>query len=430
MDDNLRCAAARATWPALAGAAAPGFPAFGAPGAPWRPGGSGVRRDAARGAPLGSGGAALAEAVPPASSPLRRAWALDALRALKPPYIYSPRFSSATSVAEAGLLRWQGEPLLSSLTMLASGEARKAAVRAFACVQGFCGDRPLARPLAAGAEVLSLGAARPDLRDELLLQLLKQGAGNPSATSAERAAVLLFAALSTFAPSEEAENAVELALREARATPCVWALHLTLLRGGPGAAGVPDAPELARLLERAGVPPLPTLASLDADAAAAAPARLADVGGDGLLPPPPRAAAARGPFSPGADAAVAAALASPPPYGAASGAPRSAYDAAAARAAFDAAEADDHAHQLAFLSSLAAAPAPPARAPPPPPPPSAAAAAYLGSFVGSAASAAALGTAQPPPPPSSAAAAAASSDAAAALDAKIEAITRRLAEVN
>jgi hypothetical protein len=394
--------AGRATLPALAASSEPVFPAFGG-AAPWRPAGYARTAFSARALPP-PGGAPLAEAVPPASSPLRRAWALEALRALKPPYIYSTRFSSATSVGEAGLLRWQADPLASSLTMLQTGDARKAACRAFMCVLGFMGDRPLNRPLVAGAELVALGALRPELRDEIFVQLAKQLTANPSAASAERGWVLLYACLATFAPSEDAENAIELWLREARAAPCVWALHLTLLRGGPGAAGVPDAAELERLLERAGAPLLPTIntvvddegAGAGAGATAARPPALgdADLAAAPLRSTP--AAAARAAAA--AERPLPAALRTVPPAPPASGlfSPRE----AAAR--WDLEEADDHAHQAAFLDALSrpgwasAAPAPPPpRAPPlppatplpmPPPAHGSAAAAFLSAPLASAAS--------------------------------------------
>ena len=74
----------------------------------------------------------------------------------------------------------------------------------------------LAQVVAAGvptATVLALGAAMPELRDEILVQLCKQLTGNPSIASAERAWVLLYLCLCTFHPSEEAENAIELFLQ-------------------------------------------------------------------------------------------------------------------------------------------------------------------------------------------------------------------------
>ena len=70
----------------------------------------------------------------------------------------------------------------------------------------------------------------------------------------------MHAALNTFPPSEELENFLELWLRERGALPCVWAMHVTLYRGGPPrGAGAPSVAELQAALERARAPALPSL---------------------------------------------------------------------------------------------------------------------------------------------------------------------------
>lgn len=99
----------------------------------------------------------------------------------------------------------------------------------------------------------------PDLRDELLLQLAKQLTGNPSVASAERGWVLLHLALCAFPPSEELENHLELWLRERGAVACVWAMHLTLYRGGPARGMPPGVADIQASLERARAPALPSL---------------------------------------------------------------------------------------------------------------------------------------------------------------------------
>jgi len=158
------------------------------------------------------------------------------------------------------MLRWQHEPLTSSLTLLTDDRTRRLAVKAFRDILAFMGDRPLAKPLALAADLLATGLALPEMRDEILLQLAKQLSGNPSLASSERGWVLMHAALCTFPPSEELENFLELWLRERGAVPCVWAMHLTLYRGGPPrVCGSPVASELQAALERARAPPLPTL---------------------------------------------------------------------------------------------------------------------------------------------------------------------------
>ena len=130
----------------------------------------------------------------------------------------------------------------------------------------------------------------PELRDEVFVQLCKQLAGNPSVGSAERGWVLLHCALCSFPPSEELENFLEvrragsggagqgaslpgpcqhcslppplqLWLRDHGAVACVWAMHLSLYRAGPGPAGCLGPQDLALALERARVPALPPLSA-------------------------------------------------------------------------------------------------------------------------------------------------------------------------
>ena len=196
--------------------------------------------------------------IPPTHSALRRQFALDKFGRIKPPHMFSPRFPATISLAQSGLLRYQHEPIHTSLTLLQSADARRAAVKTFRNILAFMGDRPLSKPVALGAEVLSLGAATPELRDEILLQLCKQLSGNPSLASATRGWVLLYMCLCTFHPSDEFENHFELWLRENGAVPCVWALHLVQYRGGAGSAGIPSTAEIGMALERARAQPLPT----------------------------------------------------------------------------------------------------------------------------------------------------------------------------
>lgn len=199
------------------------------------------------------------EVVPSMHSQLRKQLLLEKYSRLKAPHLFSPKFPTSCTISQSGMLRWQPDPISSSLTILPTGEARKLAVRCFRAILGFMGDRPLARPLAAGAEVVALGYLRPDIRDEIFIQLMKQLNGCPSLAAAERAWVLLYACLCTFAPSDDLENPLELWLREAGASPCVWQLHLTLYRGSPGPRGVPDPRELQELLYLSRTPSLPSL---------------------------------------------------------------------------------------------------------------------------------------------------------------------------
>jgi hypothetical protein len=205
-------------------------------------------------------------ASPPLHSSLRRQLSLERLPKVKPPHMFSSKFAATVTVAESGLLRWQLEPIHTSITLLQEADARHAAVRCFRNILAFMGDRPLSRPIPLGQEVLALGNALPELRDEIFLQLCKQLTGNPSIASCERGYVLLYLCFCTFHPSEEAENAIEMWLREHGAVPCVWALHLTQYRSGPGALGVPTSQEIMTALERARAPMLPSFV-LDSESA-------------------------------------------------------------------------------------------------------------------------------------------------------------------
>jgi hypothetical protein len=258
IDENVRGAAMRSSaLPQLAGyawALGGGLPS----GAIFRPGGA-----ASGGGSAGAASAAgtIGSIVPPPHSRLRRQFELSRLPRLKPAHMFSRRYGVSES-ADSGMLRWQHEPLHTSLLLHNDAEVRRLAVKAFRDILAFMGDRPLSRPIGLAAELLELGQATPELRDEVFLQLCKQLTGNPSVASQERGWVLLHLALSAFAPSEDMENHLELFLRERGAVPCVWALHLTLFRGGSGRFGPPSAAEIKGALEAARAPALPVL-SLD-----------------------------------------------------------------------------------------------------------------------------------------------------------------------
>lgn len=384
-EDNVKGAAARAPLPPALGNLAWAAAGEARAVASFRPGGSG--------SPSGSGGA-TGGAVPPPASKLRRQFDCARAPALKPPHMFSRKYGVADT-SDTGLLRWQHEPIHTSLSLLQDAEHRRAAVKCFRDILAFMGDRPLARPMTLACELIDACLRTPELRDEVLLQLVKQLTGNPSVASLERGWVLLHLALMHFPPSEDLENHVELFLRERGALPCVWAMHLTLYRGG-SLVGAPTPADVQACLERARAPPLPALSfdpsvrddseSLAAynatvsritDSDAAAPMR----GGAAAAPPPPvaAAAAAGAPSSaplPGAAPAAAAPPPSPalPPTAHAAAAaalppaPAPAVDTrstASAIAAF-AAGTSRIGRSAAVLAASAALP-PSLRSPPPPP---------------------------------------------------------------
>ena len=62
-------------------------------------------------------------------------------------------------------------------------------------------------------------------------------------------------------PVNTAPSALQLWLRDHGAVACVWAMHLSLYRAGPGPAGCLGPQDLALALERARVPALPPLSA-------------------------------------------------------------------------------------------------------------------------------------------------------------------------
>lgn len=208
------------------------------------------------GGPLGA--AVIGGNVPAGQSRLRKQFDLARYGRIKPAHMFSRKYGVSDNI-DTGLLRYQHDPIHTSLTMLQDPNSRRLAVKSFRNILAFMGDRPLAKPIALAQEILEMGLAIPELRDEIFVQLAKQLNGNPSSASAERGWVLFHLALSSFPPSEELENHLELFLRDRGALPCVWAMHLTLYRQGAGIAGAPSVHEIEGALIRAQAPTLPAL---------------------------------------------------------------------------------------------------------------------------------------------------------------------------
>ena len=129
------------------------------------------------------------------------------------------------------MLRYTADTIPQSLTRLPDGPIRRLAVRCFRCITGFMGDRDSATPLSLAQHLMQEGLLHPQLRDEILVQLTKQLNCNPTPNSVDRGWVLLELALSTFPPSEDFENYLEVWLRERHAMPCVYAMHKSIFLG-------------------------------------------------------------------------------------------------------------------------------------------------------------------------------------------------------
>ncbi len=174
------------------------------------------------------------------------------------------------------MLRYQAEPIHTSLLAITAKPLRRTAVKTFRQVQAFMGDRPVAKPSALAQDIMQEAIANPELRDEVLLQVMKQLRDNPSSASIERGWVLLQLLLRTFSPSEEAENFVEHFLRTRGAVDCIRAMHRTLFRGTAAApldASTIDA-ALGPLLAAAASPSLVAAASVPLSATVSSPSAL------------------------------------------------------------------------------------------------------------------------------------------------------------
>ena len=169
MEENVRGTALRGQpVPALGGSAwalgGVGVTSAAALTSAFRPGGSGVP------APAGT----IGGTIPPAHSRLRRQFELGRYARLKPPHMFSRKFgpggSDVSPASPAGvtgvsgdspMLRWQVEPLHTSLTLLQDPNHRRLAVRAFRDILAFMGDRPQAKPLALAADLLNTVSGLP-----------------------------------------------------------------------------------------------------------------------------------------------------------------------------------------------------------------------------------------------------------------------------
>jgi hypothetical protein len=180
---------------------------------------------------------------------------------LKPPHLFSAGYSLSAPRLEERMMSFQSEPITTCLTRISDGGVKRAAVRAFRCIQSFMGDRAGTRPVDSAVEVLNkaLEDARGgcSLSDEILLQVIKQLTANEHPdTSGVRGWCLLHLMLSSFAPSEDLEHFVEAFLRSQDVSrKTLRAMHRTLFRGAREQPFVTEEVEAAS----AACPPLPLL---------------------------------------------------------------------------------------------------------------------------------------------------------------------------
>jgi len=136
------------------------------------------------------------------------------------------------------MLSHSSSPIAVSLTNLPSIPANALGIKLFRALLGYMGDRPYRYPATLAQEILQVGLAVAEIRDELYLQFAKQLTDNPSRESEQRGWVLLHMALQTFPPSELLENYFELWLRkqmrmshDAVVRECVKGMHEIVFRG-------------------------------------------------------------------------------------------------------------------------------------------------------------------------------------------------------
>jgi hypothetical protein len=89
------------------------------------------------------------------------------------------------------------------------------------------GDRHYSYPPMLAQEILRVGVATPELRDELYCQLMKQLSSNPSIKSATKGIELFNIMLQSFAPSDVFNSYVEYFLRQNGERTLVQVLHST-----------------------------------------------------------------------------------------------------------------------------------------------------------------------------------------------------------
>jgi myosin heavy subunit len=154
---------------------------------------------------------------------------------LKPRNLFAKRYGVHNEHLKRNMLCWTNEPLHTSLTRLdgpgISPVAKKHATRVFKNILGYMGDRQYSYPILLAQEVTRCGLECPSVRDEIYCQIVKQLIDNPGKSSVARGWNLMALCLSTFPPSDEFENFLELFLRTNHQDRSVHKLHKIVYRG-------------------------------------------------------------------------------------------------------------------------------------------------------------------------------------------------------
>ncbi|CAK9109242.1 High molecular weight form of myosin-1 (High molecular weight form of myosin I) (HMWMI) [Durusdinium trenchii] len=181
---------------------------------------------------------------------------LEYFAGLRSPAEFAAHTGVVSPGLEAGMLSHSSTPIPMSLTKLPSAPASSLAIKLFRALLGYMGDRPYSYPASLAQEILQVGLSVVEVRDEVLLQLVKQLNDNPSLKSRQRGWLLLTLVLRTFPPSEALENFFELWLRrkavELRgknnwAKAALLQMHRIVFRGP--ADTIPSLDEVHQLLQ-------------------------------------------------------------------------------------------------------------------------------------------------------------------------------------
>ena len=144
---------------------------------------------------------------------------------------FAKRYGVSQDHLRRNMLQWTDEPIHTSLTNMDDLECKRLATRYFKNILGYMGDRQYSYPVLLGHEVIQAGIEHVGLRDEIYCQMTKQLIKNPSPASQRRGWNLMALALSSFPPSDELENFLEMFLRENDQLRSVRKLHKIIFGG-------------------------------------------------------------------------------------------------------------------------------------------------------------------------------------------------------
>jgi hypothetical protein len=145
-------------------------------------------------------------------------------QSLKPSSLFSLKYGVVDQALDDSMLRYSSDPISTSLTWLNAGD-ETAAIQMFKLVMGLMGNRQNPFPDLLQDEVLTLVGSKPQLVDELFVQLMKQLRNNPSVVSTRKGWVFMSRLLDKCAPSEGLENYLEVFMRSHNQTACVHKFH-------------------------------------------------------------------------------------------------------------------------------------------------------------------------------------------------------------